>query len=484
MLSKNGVEQAKVSSTTKAQVTGHKFLVRRMHHGLVLGDIRMIYDPLARRHRAAIMGVVAAVVMSLGMGLMAFLNPDPSPGDAVIWRSAGGQLYVRYGQRMHPVTNIASARLIAGEPAQPVSVGDSALAQVALGELLGLWDAPVDIASPKKLGLKTKEIPIDNQGPAVFAACTSNLDSGAVTVVLDNEPLVSLGRADALLLRSPQSKPQDFILDARSLRALPPADSVEGRVIRRELGITATTPVWHPRMEIFAVMKQESAYRVPELEAGEVVQAGDISRAWWRTPTTASFGAQAQPESSQLTAVTPLQLSILLALGARKAAVVSPADMAVIPDSGIELQLPTRLLRFLDPEKQPICVDGITGKAGFRAAGPAATRGPIGMPSTPDAKNTSVSVLNAEDTLTGVDISGLSPAAKFIAPGLSAGLAVDIGHGVGIITPTGRYYPIASAEDAAALGINKPIPAPWSVLSLLPQAEVLAREKALKAAVT
>ena len=38
--------------TTKAQVSGHKFLRRRVEHGLVLGDIRMIHDPLARRRKA------------------------------------------------------------------------------------------------------------------------------------------------------------------------------------------------------------------------------------------------------------------------------------------------------------------------------------------------------------------------------------------------------------------------------------------------
>lgn len=43
---------ARALPTTKAQVSGHKFLVRRLEHGLVFGDIRMIHDPLKRRRRA------------------------------------------------------------------------------------------------------------------------------------------------------------------------------------------------------------------------------------------------------------------------------------------------------------------------------------------------------------------------------------------------------------------------------------------------
>ena len=42
---------ARALPTTKAQVSGHKFLLRRLEHGLVFGDIRMIHDPLKRRRR-------------------------------------------------------------------------------------------------------------------------------------------------------------------------------------------------------------------------------------------------------------------------------------------------------------------------------------------------------------------------------------------------------------------------------------------------
>ena len=37
--------------TTRAQVSGHRFMRRRVEHGLIFGDIRMIHDPLASRQR-------------------------------------------------------------------------------------------------------------------------------------------------------------------------------------------------------------------------------------------------------------------------------------------------------------------------------------------------------------------------------------------------------------------------------------------------
>ena len=78
--------------TTKAQVSGHKFLRRRVEHGLVLGDIRMIHDPLARRRKALLFGGVGVAFLAVGSGMLAWLQPSPQPGDAPIVRSEQGQL--------------------------------------------------------------------------------------------------------------------------------------------------------------------------------------------------------------------------------------------------------------------------------------------------------------------------------------------------------------------------------------------------------
>lgn len=53
---KSGAPQTMLP-TTKAQVSGHKFLRRRVEHGVVTGDIRMIHDPLATRRRALILAL-------------------------------------------------------------------------------------------------------------------------------------------------------------------------------------------------------------------------------------------------------------------------------------------------------------------------------------------------------------------------------------------------------------------------------------------
>ena len=133
---------ARALPTTKAQVSGHKFLLRRLEHGLVFGDIRMIHDPLKRRRRALLGGVAAVAFLSLGSGLIAWMQPDPQPGDAPVVRSSEGQLLALVNGTYHPVTNLASARLIANEPVEAQAAGESFLEQVNLGTPLGIADAP------------------------------------------------------------------------------------------------------------------------------------------------------------------------------------------------------------------------------------------------------------------------------------------------------------------------------------------------------
>ena len=133
--------------TTKAQVSGHKFLRRRVEHGLVLGDIRMIHDPLARRRKALLFGGVGIAFLAVGSGMLAWLQPSPQPGDAPIVRSEQGQLFVDVNDTYHPVFNLASARIIAGQAAEAQAIGDEHLHDALLGSPVGIADAPGYLAA-------------------------------------------------------------------------------------------------------------------------------------------------------------------------------------------------------------------------------------------------------------------------------------------------------------------------------------------------
>ena len=213
--------------TTRSQVSGHRFMRRRVEHGLIYGDIRMIHDPLASRRRSAIFGLIAVVLIAGGCGLFAWLKPNPDPGSAAIMRAADGSLYVRVGEVVHPVTNLTSARLIAGSPDEPQRVGDERLTDYPRGVPLGLTTAPAMFAP-------------EGSDDIAWSACSLIDVSSTPTLSIHAGPVPQLlGERDAVLV----SHGGDEWLVTQAGRAkLPPAADPAGRLIRRELGIDAATP--------------------------------------------------------------------------------------------------------------------------------------------------------------------------------------------------------------------------------------------------
>ena len=129
--------------TTRAQVDGHRFLARRARHAVVARDVRMLHDPLRRQSTGLTVGVVAAVLGVAGAAVLALLDPAPDVGSTMIMVGRdSGQMYVRAGETVHPVRNLASARLVSGEPAEPRTVRDADIAGTPRGGLLGIPGAP------------------------------------------------------------------------------------------------------------------------------------------------------------------------------------------------------------------------------------------------------------------------------------------------------------------------------------------------------
>ena len=134
--------------TTKAQVNGYRFLLRRLDHALVRRDVRMLHDPMRSQTRSLMVGAVLGVLIIAGATILAFLRPQGSIGDSLIVSGKeSGALYVvvqgQDGSRvLHPALNLASARLITGSNAAPHQVKDGKLDELARGPMLGIPGAP------------------------------------------------------------------------------------------------------------------------------------------------------------------------------------------------------------------------------------------------------------------------------------------------------------------------------------------------------
>ncbi|EUA16109.1 type VII secretion protein EccB [Mycobacterium xenopi 4042] len=124
---------------TRHQVTGWRFVMRRIASGVALHDTRMLVDPLRTQSRAVLMGVLILVTGLIGCFVFSLIRPGGSAGtNPVLADRATAALYVRVGDQLHPVLNLASARLIAGRPVNPTTVKSTELDKFPRGNLIGI----------------------------------------------------------------------------------------------------------------------------------------------------------------------------------------------------------------------------------------------------------------------------------------------------------------------------------------------------------
>ncbi len=129
--------------TTRQQVNGYRFLLRRLEHALMRRDVRMLHDPMRSHFRAVIAGVAISVVLTGGFFVYGLIKPAGSVGDSkIIVGKDSGAMYVMIDDTLHPVLNLASARLIIASPDKPESVSDSNLSGYKRGPLVGIPGAP------------------------------------------------------------------------------------------------------------------------------------------------------------------------------------------------------------------------------------------------------------------------------------------------------------------------------------------------------
>ncbi|TQC45043.1 type VII secretion protein EccB [Rhodococcus sp. WS4] len=128
--------------TTKTQISGYRLLVRRIEQGFIRRDVRLIASPFAAQASAFSIGIgIASLVIIAGL-VVSFINPKPARGNATILSTKSGSRFVMYQDALHPVTNLASARLIVGSSEDVKVVKDDELANYPRGLLMGIPAAP------------------------------------------------------------------------------------------------------------------------------------------------------------------------------------------------------------------------------------------------------------------------------------------------------------------------------------------------------
>lgn len=134
--------------TTGRQIKGYKRELNRIDEALSRQDVRGVGSPLTRLRGSLSVSLVGGVLVLVAAFIVSLINPKPDSGVAAIMTTRSGGIFVQFNGRLHPVTNLASARLIVGKPEEAKVATDAALRSLPTGPLMGIPSAP-NLLSPR-----------------------------------------------------------------------------------------------------------------------------------------------------------------------------------------------------------------------------------------------------------------------------------------------------------------------------------------------
>jgi len=204
--------------TTPRQIKGFRRELNRVHEALSRQDVRGVGSPLTRMRGSLVLGGLAAAGLLAAALVVSLISPKPNGKVGEIMTTRSGGMFVMFNGRLHPVTNLASARLIVGKAAPATVVSDATLRSLPTGPLMGIPSAP-NVLDPR--GDSTASWTVCDWRDT--AVPLSLLRAGDLTsAVIAGEDMLSggddLGSSRAVLAR-PAGKPGELWLIYRDTRA-------------------------------------------------------------------------------------------------------------------------------------------------------------------------------------------------------------------------------------------------------------------------
>jgi len=473
---------------TRHQVTGWRFVMRRIASGVALHDTRMLVDPLRTQTRAVLMGVIVLIAALAGCFVFSLIRPNGSAANnPVLAERSTSALYVRVGDQLHPVLNLASARLIAGRPVNPTAVKSSELDKFPLGNLIGIPGAP------QRMVQNTRK-------DADWTVCDAATGAVAGTTVIAGAPdstgarAKSLATGNAVLVSSHAGT--WLLWDGRRSRI-----DLADHAVTGALGLGPDIPSPRPVAGgLFNAIPE-----APPLTAPVIADAGAPAR----FPVPGPIGAVVESHGLEATSGNGALYYAVLPDGLQP---VSPVLAAILRNSNsYGLDQPPRLSadkvaklpvsKALDtsryPEQRFSLVDAsrdpVTCAHWSKLAGASTNTLTLLAGSAlpiPEAVHT--------EDLVGAGSGGtasrvaLAPGTGYLAQTVGQGSASPATGSLFWISDTGVRYgidneaahagPAGQSKTAEALGLDSPpTPAPWSILSLYAPGPTLSRTDALLA---
>lgn len=421
----------------------------------------MLDDPLRTQAVAYGAGCALTAVAIAVCAVLALVRPGSVPGDAPILLARDtGALYVRVDDTVHPVSDLASARLIVGTPANPVMVNAAAIAKFRRGPLVGIPGAPAQLGQPLSLD-ESDWVICDGTEPAETVLLAGRADRG----------MVALGSGQALLVSARTMGGATYLL----------ADGWRARVDLRDIAVVRALHLEGVPAQAVSQAMLDSVPEAPALRAPSIAGVGN--------PGPAALGGLAVGTVVRVVRAGPAEFYVVLTAGLQRVGRVAadvirfsvaqshdeppvvPADVVAdvpVADNLAVARFPERVV---PRARAMVCANWDP-----RRRGSATNTSVVMADSLPDH---SVQLAQADGAGPNVDrvvIPGgrsvLLEAAGVIRDGIDGGPLY-------LLNDLGVLFGVRDEETAKTLGLGTDsVPAPWPMLAMLPRGPELNREAA------
>ncbi|OBF54473.1 type VII secretion protein EccB [Mycobacterium sp. 852002-50816_SCH5313054-b] len=489
---------------TRHQVSGWRFVMRRIASGIALHDTRMLVDPLRTQSRAVLMGALILVTGLAGCFVFSLIRPSGTAGNnAVLADRSTAALYVRVGEDLHPVLNLTSARLIVGKPVTPTTVKSSELDRFPRGNLIGIPGAPERMVqnvshdanwtvcdavggTPPLRGGPTRGA--HSTGVTVIAGPPDGNGARATVIHANQGILVDNGSTTWLLWDGKRSQidlANHAVTNALGL-GVGDSDVPAPRPIAQGLfnAIPESPPLTAPSIPNAG---GPAGFSVPAPIGAVVVSYGLEQNSSGTLHYYAVLPDGLQPISPVLAAILRNSNSYGLdqppRLGADE---VAKLPVSRLLDTG---RYPDQQVALIDAAKSPVACAYWSKPAGAATSSLSLLSGSV-LPVPEAVRTVDLVAAGSEGTATRV---ALAPGTGYFTQTVGGGSAAPPAGSLFWVSDTGVRYGIDNEAEngpgavghgktVEALGLNAPaVPVPWSVLSLFAPGPTLSRADALLA---
>ena len=453
--------------TTKVQVSGWRFLLRRVEHAIVRRDTRMFDDPLQFYSRAVSVGIVISVLVCLGAALLAYFKPLGKRGeDSLLVDRTTNQLYVVMpgSGLLHPVYNLTSARLVLGNPGSPNAVKSDELNRMPKGQPIGIPGAPY-------------ATPVASVPESMWTLCDMVTKVESVAPSIETSvlvtPLVSDGavgpmRSDEGLLVS--FKDQDWLVTQNGRHSIELTD----RAVTSAVGIPVTAKPTPISEGLFNALPNAGPWQLPAIAGGAPNNLGlapnlVIGSVFQTVTESGDQKYVVLPDGvAKVNDTTAAALRATNSFGLVAPPSVESSDVAKVAEQVYPSPLPDQPLDVILREESPALCWAWQREPGDQAPKTVVISGRR-LPISAGSLDTGIKQIGGDSTVFingGQFIRLQSPDPRY-------------GESLYYVDPQGVRYGLPDQETASTLGLNAPTTAPWQVVGLLVDGPVLSKQAAL-----